>query len=186
MEKLLAIKPCGKEEPYNVQWSKTEGGRSKAKKVHNSAFLPTLYRIMGWNEECRYRCLGNVKELKDQKTIIFNLQDVEIIIPRDSIGQNDTGIQPIGGKRNIIAYPAEWSESFGSSVYEHPYSSDSILMAAESSVIGSKSISYGNNDLNVADREEVGQEIKKLITYFKGESIKDDTGERNEESTGEN
>ncbi len=186
IEKLLAVKPCKKEDPYSIQWSKKEGEKSKNKKVFNSAFLPTLYKIMDWNEECRYRCLGNIKELKDQKAIIFNLQDVEIIIPRETIEQDETGIRPIGGKRNIIAYPAEWSKSFGSSVYEHPFASDSVLLAAENSVIGSESILYDNDELNVTSKEEVGQEINKLITYFKGESIKNGVGERNKESSGEN
>jgi len=177
IEKLLAVKPCGKDDAYRVVWSRSENGKLKNKKITNSAFLPTLYRIMGWNEGCRYRCMGNIKELNDQKAVIFNLEDVEIIIPRESIETDVKGVRPIaGGKKNIIAFPAEWSESFGSSVYEHPYSGDSMLLKAENSVIGSESVSYDSSNLNITSKEEVRSEIEKLISYFEEENVSN--GER--------
>ena len=178
VEKLLAAKPCGKDDSYNVVWSKKRDGIMKNKKISNSAFLPTLYKIMGWKPECRYRCLGNIKELKNQKAVIFNLAEVEVIIPRDSIKNESDGVAPISaGKRSVIAFPAEWSDSFGSSVYEHQRSGDSILLSAENTIIGSESVPFDNGDLKITARETVGKEINRLITYFKGEGISDGNGD---------
>ena len=169
IEKLLAIKPCTKNDSYKVEWSRKSDGKIKNKKISTAAFLPTLYRIMDWNLECRYRCLGNVKELGGQETILFNLSDVEIIIPREIIGNENEDISPLsGGKKNVIAFPAEWSESFGSSFYEHPNSIDSVLLSAENSVISTKSQSYDDKALNVTGKKEVGEEINQLISYFEG------------------
>ena len=177
VEKIFAVKPCRKGDPYSVQWSTSKDGKLKNKKIFNSAFLPTLYRIMDWNPEYRYKCMGNPKELNGQKVIIFNLSDVEIIIPRDSVEESPENVKSIaGGKRNVIGFPAEWSESFGSSVYEHPQSGVSILLAAENSIIGTRSQSIENSELNVTSREEVGKEIKDLIAHFKEGNMKDNAG----------
>ena len=178
LEKLLAVKPCKMDEMYSVQWSKIQDGKLKNKRILISAFLPTLYQIMQWNSDYRYRCTGKLKELNGQKVIIFNLSDVEIIIPRETFEEEPEEIRSItGGKRNVIGFPAEWAESFGSSVYDHLRTSDSLLLSAENSVIGSKKIQYDDGTLNITSKEEVGNEINKLIAYFKEEKAANGSGE---------
>lgn len=177
VEKIFAVKPCRREDPYSVQWSVLKEGKPKNKKISNSAFLPTLYRIMDWNPEYRYKCMGNLKELNSQKVIIFNLSDVEIIMPRESVEESSENVASItGGKRNVIGFPAEWSESFGSSVYEHPHSGVSVLLAVENSIIGTRSLTIEDSELNVTCKEEVGKEIKDLIAHFKEGNTKDNAG----------
>lgn len=173
VEKLFAVKPCKKDEAYQVQWARTKNGKLINKTIAVSAFVPTLYKIMDWNLDCKYKCIGNLKSIKDQNAaIIFNLSDFEVSMPRNVIDNEDDRINPLtpSNSRNIIAFPAEWSDSFGTSVYDHPYTNDSILLNDESKKIDSEKLKYKTDDLNVTEPEIVNKEIKELTQHFKEEN----------------
>ena len=178
IEKLLAIKPCKKNEKYCVQWSRTIEGKLIGRQIFSSAFLPKLFEIMSWNKECKYKCIGNYKSSNKQEILIFNLSDYEVLMPKPSNNDSLNEVRPLitSGSKNIVAYPPEWSDSFGPAVYEHPYTNESKLLSEEDKEINEETVVYKNEELNITEPEEVHKEIKQLISYLGGEY--DDQGIR--------
>ena len=178
IERFLAIKPCKKSEKYCVQWSRTVDGKLVGRQIFSSAFLPKLFEIMNWNKDCKYKCIGNYKSLNKQEILLFNLSDYEVLIPKTSIDEPLDEVHPVttSGNKNIVAYPLEWSDSFGSAVYDHPHTNESKLLSEESKEINEETIAYKKEELNITEPEEVNEEIKQIITYFGGEY--DDQGIR--------
>ena len=171
-EKLLAIKPCKKDDPYSVRWSKKINNKIINRYISGRAFLPTLFSLMSWNADYKYKCLGNVKTMDEQKILIFNLNDVEVLIPINDIEENENDVKPLAsqGRNNIVAFPAEWSNTFGCSVYDHSLSSDYVFLKDKDRELKSDVIEYKNNDLNVTSPDEVNNGIKELINHFKEEN----------------
>ena len=171
IEKILAIKPCKKDDKYCIQWSRSVKGKLIGRQMFSAAFLPTLFEIMGWNKECRYKCIGNLKTSSKQEILLFNLSDYEALIPKESIDDSMDEVHPLttSGTKSIVAYPPEWSNSFGPAVYDHPYSTESILLSEEKKEIEEETVAYKNEELNITEPDEVHKEIKQLITYFGGE-----------------
>ena len=170
IERLLAIRPCRKEDKYSVQWARKADGKYIGRQIASSAFLPVLYELMGWDIKCKYKCIGNLKTAKDQKVIIFSLSDFEVLIPKESLQDqlNEENAISNSGKKNIVAYPKEWSDTFGTAIYDHPFEKDAILLSEDKN-IETESVEYKNVELDITEPEAVNNEINNLITYFEEE-----------------
>lgn len=99
-------------------------------------------------------------------------------MPKPSNNDSLNEVRPLitSGSKNIVAYPPEWSDSFGPAVYDHPYTNESKLLSEEDKEINEETVVYKNEELNITEPEEVHKEIKQLISYLGGEY--DDQGIR--------
>ena len=174
-DKLLAIKPSKKDDSYSVKWSKKLNDKIINRSISGKAFLPTIFSLMNWNADYKYKCLGNIKIMDKEKILIFNLNDVEVLIPMSDIVENENDAKPLAsqGKNSIVAFPAEWSNTFGYSVYDHSLSRDNIFLKSKDTEFKSDVTEYKNNDLNVTDPDEVNNGIKELINHFEEENSND-------------
>ena len=60
-KKMFAVRQCNKDECRNaVQWSKRKGDLFLTRVISGAAFIPTIYEIMNWNVDHKYRLRGEV------------------------------------------------------------------------------------------------------------------------------
>lgn len=79
VEKCLAVRPCEKSNPNAIQWGTLKEGKWIVKEKSCRGFSGPLYETMGWNEELRYRMRGSFMCDGDNKIMIFDLEEPEII-----------------------------------------------------------------------------------------------------------
>ena len=131
VEKKFAIRPTDKTNKNGVVFSHISKGRPSPKAISTAAFRSTIYSLMGWNPEYKYRILGTLYEQGTEIAYIFNAADSEVFFKSNALpvsemeaaGDRSVSIQPFmpSGKR-IRAIPKEWSDSFGKPFYIHEMS----------------------------------------------------------------
>ena len=79
VEKCLAVRPCDKDNPNAIQWGSLKDGKWVIREKSCKGFATPLYETMGWNEELRYRMRGSFLSQGDDRVMIFDLEEPEII-----------------------------------------------------------------------------------------------------------
>ena len=112
-------------------FSRISGGKVTPKCISTAAFRSTIYSLMGWNQDYKYRILGTLYEQGSELAYIFNADDSEVFFRSNALpvkdivdsGAENVSIQPFlpSGKR-IRAIPKEWAETFGKPFYAHEMS----------------------------------------------------------------
>lgn len=83
-KKMFAVRQCKKDECRNaVQWSKRKGDLFLTRVISGAAFIPTIYEIMNWNVNHKYRLRGEVHTNGNEVLITFNMTETEIFISND-------------------------------------------------------------------------------------------------------
>ena len=129
VERKFAIRPTDKNNKNSIVFSHISGGKPCPKPVSTAAFKATIYSLMGWNQEYKYRILGTLFERGSELAYIFDADDSEVFIRSNSlmtagdIPVSSESIQPFlpSGKR-VRAIPEEWMNSFGKPFYAHELS----------------------------------------------------------------
>ena len=128
---LLVVRPCTKETKNAVRWANLNEGQYYSRPVSCAAYIKTLYALFDWKLSCKYRMRG-IYRRKDNKAVeIFDIKETEIFIPQDTLesdwdNSSEEALLPddaqpftIGPKKDIMAYPSAWADSFGSNFYRH-------------------------------------------------------------------
>ena len=79
VEKCLAVRPCDKSCPNAIRWGTFQEGKWIVREKSCRGFSAPLYEIMGWKEELRYRMRGSFLGEGDDRIMIFDLDEPEII-----------------------------------------------------------------------------------------------------------
>jgi DNA invertase Pin-like site-specific DNA recombinase len=119
-EQLLAVRPCAKEYRNAVKWAVIEGDEYiPRRQIPGTAFLKTLYKIFGWDKDCKYRVRGVHRQKGDEAVLVFDMRETEIFIPKDAIGAEirETEKPIVEAKNAVTAYPQEWMYDFGTEHY---------------------------------------------------------------------
>lgn len=112
-KKMFAVRQCKKDECRNaVQWSKRKGDLFLTRVISGAAFIPTIYEIMNWNVNHKYRLRGEVHTNGNEVLITFNMTETEIFISNDH-GKHKLPerMKPFtnGPKKDIMAFPSDWA-----------------------------------------------------------------------------
>lgn len=129
IEQKLAIRPTDKSNRNGVAISVLSSKRYKSREIPAAAFYDTIFAIMGWKREYKYRIIGSLYEHDGEMAYIFDGMDSEayfssFMLPtHESDEDGDAMIQPFmaSGKR-IRAIPESWTNSFGKDFYLHELS----------------------------------------------------------------
>ena len=126
VEKKFAIRPTDKSNRNGVVFSRTSYGKLLPKAIPSAAFRETVYSLMGWNTDYKYRILGTLYEHENELAYIFDVMDSEVFFRSNSFpasefadsNNSNYSVQPFlpSGKR-IRAIPQEWADSFGKPFY---------------------------------------------------------------------
>ncbi len=170
---------CARPESRNyVQWAKRNNTRYQPKIINGAAFLPTIFELLEWNTECKYRLTG-VKHQNEHGTIlVFDFNDTEIFVPdysakdeAHSLGDTE-GMEPMVSGNSIVAYPATWADSFGTQFYQQQYSHEATVFdSAKDWELHSQGKNYQPDPEaeNVTPPKEVFMQINTIIDTMRQE-----------------
>lgn len=129
VDRKFAIRPSSKDNRSSMVFSKPENGIYKPRLISSAAFSDTVFSIMGWNTECRYRIQGVLFEQGGEFAYIFDGADTEAFFKSSSIGygsgdaEGKPQIQPFAPEHNRVrGVPEKWISSFGKPFYIHEQS----------------------------------------------------------------
>lgn len=134
----FAVRRVAKDCRHFVQWSRPEDGKYYAKEIPCSAFGDTLFELLDWGTDYKFKAYGNLLENEGESVFLFDLAEPEIFIQSylmtgtDSPAIGSGGLSPlsISGKR-IRAVPKKLAERFGSDFYSHRLATSSLELQSE-------------------------------------------------------
>ncbi len=169
----LAVRPTTKENRYNMQWAKVRNGQTVNKSISGSACLPTIFKLLNWKEDCKYRMIGQFRGKGDESLLLFNIDDSEVLIPSDTIVvKTDVSTEEslIGTGKSVIAYPGKWANSFGNNYYLQTQEDEFSNLTKEGdwnpTVAGRP---YKESDLHPTQPAERKENITSLLNDMKQE-----------------
>lgn len=172
-KRILAVRTAGKECRNAMQWSKKKSGISFPRGISGTAFLPTLYSLLGWKDDCRYRITGIKRGKGNDAILLFNLTEPEIFIPNDTVSslpESDTSVKPFtdSNRRNVRAYPPDWADTFGSNYYSHAQAQELAGFGKGMEPdISHASIIYKYNDIQVTSKDDIERNIEQIMSDMK-------------------
>lgn len=182
-KRILAVRTAGKECRNAMQWSKKKSGIIFPRGISGTAFLPTLYSLLGWKDDCRYRITGIKRGKGNDAILLFNLTEPEIFIPNDTVSslpESDTSVKPFtdSNRRNVRAYPPDWADTFGSNYYSHAQAQELAGFGKGMEPdISHASIIYKDNDIQVTSKDDIERNIEQIMSDMK-ENIDEHTDEQ--------
>lgn len=136
--RMFAVRRASKECRHFVQWSRPNDGKYYAKEIPCSAFGDTLFELLDWATEYKFKAYGRYIESEGETVFLFDLSDPEVFIQSYLMTGTDTpssehgALSPlsISGKR-IRAVPKKLADRFGSNFYSHRLASSSLEPQSE-------------------------------------------------------
>ena len=183
---LFAVRPIPPEDKHAVYWATVYPTWCRLRKVNGSAFLPVMYQILGWKPENKYRIRGIRRQRGTETILMFDLHETEVLIPivRDGASGNaakqpfpifDADTTPITsrGKRSVVAYPADWVESFGADAYQHEQSREIAAIDRDGmwGVTQTGKAYQTEEELQVSSPEAIAQGINHILTTITQQEV---------------
>ena len=178
LKKELAIRPTSPENRNRIVFSKKESLRIIPKQISTAAFSDTLYNIMGWKKDSRYKIQGSLYESGKELAYIFHGSDTQTFFPssvmNDVAESSSSPVQPLTVSRALIrAVPKSWTSSFGKPFYLHEQSLSALAEQSESEwnlrMEGRLYESIGK--LNVTPYEELKTFIQQKLTVADNKEV---------------
>ena len=121
VERCIAIRPCSKDNPNGVRWGRLKDSRWSVSAISCRGLAKTLFDIMEWEEDTRYRFRGEYVGAGENKMLLFQLDEPEMIkteeitLPPQEPEQDGTEEEKeeIVIKKKMMVFPAAWADSFG-------------------------------------------------------------------------
>ena len=130
----IAIRPCAEENPNAIRWGQLRNDRWVVNTMSCRGLSRTLFALMSWEDEGRYKFRGQFINRGDQKLLVFELDEpvitkkVEQIFVPEKPDDAGEGIEAdeAGEREEIIVretvrvYPESWRDSIGVPVASTP------------------------------------------------------------------
>ena len=180
MKNLLAVRKCNRQECRNsICWAKIKDKKFYSRKIPGTAFLPTIFALMNWNPNYKYRIRGNFSSKYNNELIIFNMRETEVFISQNNseqdVNQNILKkLKPFtaGPKKDIVAFPENWANAFGENYYRQAQINELANWNKNSEWnISETGISYSTNEPEVTSHNEICRNIQMLTQEIKQESL---------------
>lgn len=114
VDRCVAIRPCEKGNPNAIHWGRLKEGRWCASTLGCRGLAKTLFDIMEWEEGLKYRFRGQFVEQGDNKLMLFELDEPEMIkIEEIVLPSKEEEAEGKTVKQMIYIFPPEWEGTFG-------------------------------------------------------------------------
>lgn len=177
VKKLFAVRPCKSNYGNKniVQWAKIKNGVYISRNIHGMAYAKTLFEILGWDSQYKYRVRGVKRQKEDEQLIIFDLTEPELFISQEKNCTSKKILEDIepftyGKNNNILAYPNNWDKNFGNNFYQQIQTK--ILENIDNWNSQEEGNIYKTHTLQVTSADDINAAIKTLKTDM--EHTKDD------------
>lgn len=125
VENCIAVRPCEKDNVNAVKWGRIKDGKWLVLPKSCRGFSESLYELMDWKNECKYRFRGQYFQEDNEQILLFDLEEPEIfkrelqdILSAESTSdevENET-IEIEEKQVNTVTktlYPEKWKKHFG-------------------------------------------------------------------------
>ena len=89
IERKIAIRPTDKNNKNGVLFSHITRGKAFPKGISCAAFRSTVYSLLGWNPDLKYRILGTLYEQGSELAYIFDAADSEVFFRSNAFSVAD-------------------------------------------------------------------------------------------------
>ena len=169
VEKCLAVRPCERNNPNAIQWGALKEGRWVVKEKSCRGFSAPLFETMGWNDELRYRMRGSYLGEGDDRVMIFDLEETEIIervliedipsVPDETKMSEEQESKP--KYRNVITFNS--GGIFGHSYDEDVHILERVHYSGNWDVLRPAREVYGVNPITDDDIDALLQEAERIM-----------------------
>lgn len=178
IRKLFAVRPTGKDNRHGVKWARLHDHDCSVLKVHGTAFLSTLFDILGWKPENKYRIFGVRRVRGAEVVLLFDLHEVEVYIPITIPGTGDSkkgsafevfeqDVTPISAQRkgSVVAYPEDWATGFGQDYYQQQLSPELRAIDHDDQWdVTAQGKPYNPNEVTPTPPHELREGIQNILT----------------------
>ena len=81
-QKRLVIRRCEKDDRDSLRWCIQKNDKRKSRKITGRQFSSMIYKMMSWDNLCRYKILGHRIDYQGETLYVFELDDAEIFRER--------------------------------------------------------------------------------------------------------
>ena len=174
VKRLIAVRPAAKDNRLGFQWSRVKDGVRLAKDIGASCIMPCIYGLLNWSLDNRYRAYGTYSETGEGGILFFSCSDAEIFIPRDTDDGDPSrdglpdfpdGMEPLGTKKSLLAFPASWADGFGAEYYAHRSFYDAYVPKKHAPLIlSSEVVAYNPTpEIEIPDPAIVERKLKAVL-----------------------
>jgi len=118
-KRKIAIRTCEANDSHSIVWKRFPNSKMISKSLVCTYFSIALFEIMRWNPEYVYRIRGCWHHRDDEKMIVFDLDQAEIIVTCETTQSSIAAEHEINAKKRLVTFPEEWGTSFGLPFYEY-------------------------------------------------------------------
>lgn len=180
-EKLFAIRPCSKEIRNAIQWAKACNNINHPRNISCAAYINTLYELLGWHPDYKYRVRGIRRQKDNEMLMIFDMKETEILISQNKDENKSIAVfkdlKPFtnGPSKDIVAYPNNWANNFGDNYYRQMQARELTILNAEDDWKSTEEGQVFNLEpaLNVTSSENVQLNIKEILKDIQQEATND-------------
>ena len=120
VKNCIAIRPCSTDCPNAIHWGRLREEKWVVSSVGSRGLSSTLFDMMNWEEEAKYRFKGQFISKGDDKLLLFQLDEpvvtrteTQVVVPEEPDADEH---EEIVMKETIRSYPASWLVSFGTPI----------------------------------------------------------------------
>ena len=120
VKNCIAIRPCSADCPNAIHWGRLREEKWVVSSVGSRGLSSTLFDMMNWEEEAKYRFKGQFISKGDDKLLLFQLDEpvvtrteTQVVVPEEPDADEH---EEIVMKETIRSYPASWLVSFGTPI----------------------------------------------------------------------
>ena len=160
-EKKIAVRRAPNNSRHSFEWSKTREGQCFPKVISGSAFLPTIYRLLGWADKSQYKILGKYHGTGEEGYLLFEMCEAVLLVFQNEEEYLDE--QNCKKRvRRIKAYPAQWANSFGDNYYKSKAIED-FDRKYDEIAYPSEDVIYSVGEDGVTTQQEAANQINNIL-----------------------
>ena len=174
VKNCIAIRPCSADCPNAIHWGRLREEKCIVSSVGSRGLSSTLFDMMNWEEEAKYRFKGQFISRGDDKLLLFQLDEpvvtrteTQVVVPDEP--ETDDEHEEIVMKETILSYPASWLVSFGTPItfLTHVNRLEQAHYAGEWDVLRPAKEVEGMNILAADQLAELMREAETIIEGWK-------------------
>jgi len=186
-KKLFAVRPCSEKRRNAIKWANVDNSLCYSRNISCAAYIKTLYELFDWNSEYKYRVRGIRRQKDDEILMIFDIEEFEIFISQNEITSEQDETSPNeqlikdlklftnGQKKDIVAYPAIWANTFGNNYYYQSQARELALLSEKNEWKSKEEGKpYSQPDLEVTCPDEIQLNIQEIINEMEKEAVTND------------
>lgn len=116
-KKRMVVAICAEEEISSIEWARLKNEKWVNRSISCPEYVQSIYKMMGWNEECRYKVYGRLANSERGLVLVFDLASAVMFdpLPEEYFDKKSGQMK----KRIIKYYPDEIRMKLGRSYSDY-------------------------------------------------------------------